>query len=143
MQLYYCCLPLNFRKFFRTGILKNTCKRLYLFQSTFTCLKTNTAQRCEICAKQTMKTPEWRQWPRSGVYLLLTLNIIHISFWRFYYWLQVLMCLLDYKERNFKYYTLPLKFKLEISCHSRLFYKKKNFFRHIPGWQYKFSIVTI
>ena len=104
MQLHYCCLPLNFRKFFRAGILKNTCKRLYLFQSTFTCLKTNTAQRCEICAKQTMKTPEWRQWPRSGVYLLLTLNIIHISFWRFYYWLQVLMCLLDYKERNFKYY---------------------------------------
>ena len=51
-----------------------------------------------------MTTPEWRQWPRSGVYLLLILNIIHISFWRFYYWLQVLMCLLDYKERNFKYY---------------------------------------
>ena len=49
----------------------------------------NTRKKCEICSKLTIKTPEWRQWRPSGVFiikfehtshlvlvfLLLTLNI--------------------------------------------------------------------
>ena len=36
----------------------------------------NTKTRCEICSKLTIKTPERRQWRRSGVF---TVNFEHIS----------------------------------------------------------------
>ena len=36
----------------------------------------NTKARCKICLKLTIKTPEWRQWRRSGVYIV---NFKHIS----------------------------------------------------------------
>ena len=36
----------------------------------------NTKTRCKICLKLTIKTPEWRQWRRSGVYIV---NFKHIS----------------------------------------------------------------
>ena len=36
----------------------------------------NTRTRCEICSKLTIKTPERRQWRRSGVF---TVNFEHIS----------------------------------------------------------------
>ena len=36
----------------------------------------NTATRCEICLKLTIKTPERRQWRRSGVFIV---NFEHIS----------------------------------------------------------------
>ena len=36
----------------------------------------NTITRCEICWKLTIKTPEWRQWRRSGVFIV---NREHIS----------------------------------------------------------------
>ena len=29
----------------------------------------NTRTRCEICSKLTIKTPEWRQWRRTGVFV--------------------------------------------------------------------------
>ena len=38
--------------------------------------KRNTRARCEICSKLTIKTPERRQWRRSGVF---TVNFEHIS----------------------------------------------------------------
>ena len=39
----------------------------------------NTKTRCEICSKLTIKTPERRQWRRSGVFVV-TLNIFHTLF---------------------------------------------------------------
>ena len=36
----------------------------------------NTRKRCEICSKLTIKTPEWRHWRRSGVFIV---NFEHIS----------------------------------------------------------------
>ena len=36
----------------------------------------NTRTRCEICSKLTIKTPERRQWRRSGVFIV---NFEHIS----------------------------------------------------------------
>ena len=36
----------------------------------------NTRARCEICSKLTIKTPEQRQWCRSGVFVV---NFEHIS----------------------------------------------------------------
>ena len=36
----------------------------------------NTIRRCEICSKLTIKTPERRQWRRSGVCIV---NFEHIS----------------------------------------------------------------
>ena len=37
---------------------------------------------CEICSKLTMKTPERRQWRRSGVFIV-NLNKFHVLFWCF------------------------------------------------------------
>ena len=51
-------------------------------QLTFNCSNStirSLENRSEICLKLTIKTPEWRQWRRSGV-LLLTLNIFHTFF---------------------------------------------------------------
>ena len=39
----------------------------------------NTIRRCEICLKLTIKTPDLRQWRRSGVFIV-TLNILHTLF---------------------------------------------------------------
>ena len=36
----------------------------------------NTRTRCEMCSKLTIKTPERRQWHRSGVFIV---NFEHIS----------------------------------------------------------------
>ena len=36
----------------------------------------NIRARCEICSKLTIKTPDQRQWRRSGVF---TINLEHIS----------------------------------------------------------------
>ena len=43
-------------------------------QLTITCSKVT---RCEICLKLTIKTIERHHWRRIGVFILLTLNIIH------------------------------------------------------------------
>ena len=45
---------------------------IYLFKVN----NRNTTKRCEICWKLTMKTPEWHQWRRSGVFIV---NFEHIS----------------------------------------------------------------
>ena len=37
--------------------------------------KVNNRTKCEICLKLTMKIPERRQWPRSGVFIV---NFEHI-----------------------------------------------------------------
>ena len=55
---------------------------IYLFKMN----NGNIRTMCEICSDFTKKTPERRQWRRSGV-LLLTLNRFHILFWCFYCWL--------------------------------------------------------
>ena len=39
-------------------------------------LKVNTRTKCEICSKLPIKTPEQRQWCRSGVFIV---NFEHIS----------------------------------------------------------------
>ena len=38
----------------------------------------NTRTRCEICSKLTMKTPEKRQWHRSGVFIVNFEDISHL-----------------------------------------------------------------
>ena len=45
---------------------------IYLFKVN----NKNTRKRCEICSKLTIKTPERRQWRRSGVFIV---NFEHIS----------------------------------------------------------------
>ena len=47
-------------------------KRIYLLKVN----NRNTRTRCEICSKLTIKTPEWRQYRRSGVFIV---NFEHIS----------------------------------------------------------------
>ena len=49
------------------------------------CMKTrpafnnrNTRTRCEICSKQTIKTPERRHWRRSGVFIVKFEHISHL-----------------------------------------------------------------
>ena len=39
---------------------------IYLFKVN----NKNTSKRCEICSKLTLKTPEWCQWHRSGVFII-------------------------------------------------------------------------
>ena len=34
---------------------------------------------CEICSKLTIKTQEWRQWRRYGVFIVNFEQILHIS----------------------------------------------------------------
>ena len=38
----------------------------------------NTRTRCEICSKLTTKTREWRQWHRSGVFIVNFEHIPHL-----------------------------------------------------------------
>ena len=45
---------------------------IYLFKYN----NRNTRTRCEICSKLTIKTPERRQWRRSGIFIV---NFEHIS----------------------------------------------------------------
>ena len=37
----------------------------------------NTRARCEMCSKLTIKTPERRQWRRSGVFIVNFEHILH------------------------------------------------------------------
>ena len=39
----------------------------------------NTRTRCEICSELTVKTPERRQWRRSGVFIVNFENILHFA----------------------------------------------------------------
>ena len=38
----------------------------------------NTRAKCEICSKLTMKTPEWRHWHDSDVFIVNSEQIPHI-----------------------------------------------------------------
>ena len=38
----------------------------------------NTKRKCEICSKLTIKTPERRQWRRSGVFIVNFEQISHL-----------------------------------------------------------------
>ena len=52
-----------------------------VYQS-FILLKVNirhTRTRCEICSKLTIKTPERRQWRRSGVFIVNSEHITHLA----------------------------------------------------------------
>ena len=39
----------------------------------------NTRARCEICSKLTIKTPERRQWSRSGIFIVNFEHILHLA----------------------------------------------------------------
>ena len=49
------------------------------YQLALTCLihNRNTAKRCEICSKLTIKAPERRQWCRSGVFIVTFEHFSH------------------------------------------------------------------
>ena len=38
----------------------------------------NTRARCEICSNLTIKIPEWRQWRRSGIFIVNSEYISHL-----------------------------------------------------------------
>ena len=38
----------------------------------------NNRKRCGICSKSTIKTPEWRQWRRSGVFFVNFEHTLHL-----------------------------------------------------------------
>ena len=39
----------------------------------------NTRTRCQICSKLTIKTPERRQWRRSGIFIVSSEHISHFA----------------------------------------------------------------
>ena len=39
----------------------------------------NIRTRCKICSKLTIKTPEQRQWRRSGVFIVNFEHILHLA----------------------------------------------------------------
>ena len=39
----------------------------------------NTRTRCEICLKLTIKIPERRQWPPSGIFIVNFKHILHLA----------------------------------------------------------------
>ena len=58
-----------------------TLAKLYLLPAGIYLLKVNirnTRTRCEICSKLTIKTPERRQWCRSGVFIVSFEHISHL-----------------------------------------------------------------
>ena len=57
---------------FSAGIERDWPVNIYLLKFN----NRNTRKRCEICSKLSIKTPERRQWRRSGVF---TVNFEHIS----------------------------------------------------------------
>ena len=54
---------------------------IYLFKFN----NRNIRTMCEICSKLTVKTPELRHWPRSGV-LIVNFERFNTLFWYFYCW---------------------------------------------------------
>ena len=55
-----------------TGSIDNSPAGNYMFKVN----SRNTRTRCEVCSKLTIKTPEWRKWRCSGVFIV---NFEHIS----------------------------------------------------------------
>ena len=52
---------------------------IFLFSTClFKISNENTRTRCEICWKLTIKTPEWRHWHRSGVFIVNFDHIFHL-----------------------------------------------------------------
>ena len=47
---------------------------MYLFKVS----NTHTRKMCEICSELTIKTPEWRQWRRSSVFIVNFEQISHV-----------------------------------------------------------------
>ena len=67
---FYHCRPLTF--------LKRTSSRVFsCSKSEISLSDGNTRTICEICSKLTIKTPKWRQWPRSGVFIVNFEQISH------------------------------------------------------------------
>ena len=52
---------------------------IYLFKVNDVLTRT----MCEICSKLTIKTPEWRQWCRCGVFIVNFEQISHILVFTF------------------------------------------------------------
>ena len=38
----------------------------------------NNKSICNICSKLTIKTPEWRHWRRSGIFIVISQNVSHM-----------------------------------------------------------------
>ena len=62
----------------------------------------NTRKRFEICSKLTIKTPEQRQWCRSGIFII---NFAHIS----YLFLMFLLLNLNKQMLARKFYLIYMK----------------------------------
>ena len=60
---FYHCRSLTFLN--RTSSRVSSCS-----ESEISLSDGNTRKMCEICSKLTIKTPKWRQWPRSGVFIV-------------------------------------------------------------------------
>ena len=48
--------------------------KIYLFQVN----NRSTKKKCEICSKLTIKTPEWRHWRRSIIFIVNFERISHL-----------------------------------------------------------------
>ena len=70
--MYYCndCLFLTYN-------LQKVDTSLETVPASSYQLKGNNRTRCEICSKFLIKTPERRQWRRSGVFILNFEHILH------------------------------------------------------------------
>ena len=68
------------RNFWNACLMKYLCRRCFWSNpagnNLFKVNSRNTRTRCEICSKLKIKTPEWRQWRRSGFFIV---NFEHMS----------------------------------------------------------------
>ena len=48
----------------------------------------NTRKMCEICSKLTIKTPERRQWRRSGAFIVDLNTFVNFSFFKNHFWIK-------------------------------------------------------
>ena len=61
----------------------------------------NTGTRCEICSELTLKTPERRQWRRSGGFIV---NFEHISH-------LVILFIVNFEQVNADWVRVNIKFR--------------------------------
>ena len=73
----------------------------------------NTRKRCEICSKLTIKTPEQRQWRRSGVF---NVNFEHISH---FFLVFLLLTSNKYMLANYHWIIMSIYFPNSITKHRR------------------------
>ena len=84
-------------------ILGITLAGIYMFKVN----NRNTRTRCQVCSKLTIKTPEWRQWRRSGFFIV---NSEHISHLVLMFLLSTLNAKNVAKCQNFLWYIIATPF---------------------------------